>query len=295
MNNKTTIAVDLGGTWMRAALIGKDGVCLKPLIRKPTGRQRPPDAIIGDLVTLVAEAVSANNQGDKAAIAGVALGVATVIDSDGRLVACDNLPTLGGVALGHEVETRMGGSRPVKLFNDAACFTVGEWRHGIGKGARFFCGVTLGTGIGMRFMADGRVISGCRGMAGEIWKSPLEKEHVEYYASGVGLTRLFKAKTGRDISGEDIQALAEQGNPDALAVFAEFGFHLGETLAWVVNCFDPDAIVLGGSVAQAFALFAPSMRSAMTRYCAYDVHARVAVSILGDQAALIGAAILFNQ
>ena len=58
---------------MRAARVGKDGAIMGPLSRKPTGRQRPPDEIIGDLVLLVTEAVFLSNQADKTAIAGVAL------------------------------------------------------------------------------------------------------------------------------------------------------------------------------------------------------------------------------
>lgn len=293
IQNQLTIAVDLGGTWMRAASVGKDGDLMGPLIRKPTGRQRPPDEIIGDLVLLVKEA-SSNNQAEKEVIAGVALGVPTVIDPDGRLIASDNLPTLGGFALAKEIERRMDGRWTVRLFNDAACFTVGEWRHGIGKGKRFFCGITIGTGIGMRIIDDGRVISGCYGMAGEIWKSPLEKEHVENFVSGAGLTQLFKTRTGRNISGEDIQRLAEKGDSDALSVFAEFGYFLGKTLAWIVNCFDPDAIVLGGSVAHSFVFFEQPMRVAMAQYCSYDVRTQISASILWEKASIIGASILFD-
>lgn len=295
IRNSAAIAVDLGGTWMRAACVGIDGAIKGPVICKPTGRERPSAEIIADLVRLVTEAVAASHGIDKSTLMGVALGVATVIDADGRLIGCANLPTLGGVSLAEEVAARLEMHRPVKLFNDAACFTFGEWLYGIGQGTRFFCGVTLGTGIGMRIVADGRILGGCRGMAGEIWKSPLGRESVEYYVSGAGVMRLFEAKTGRSLFGADIQVLAEKGNADALAVFTEFGFCLGRTLAWIINCFDPEGIVLGGSVAHAFALFEPSMREAMEQSCSYAVRAKVAASVLGDQAALIGAAMLFAR
>lgn len=293
VNQTTVIAVDLGGTWMRSAVVGKDGNTRGQLIRRPAGRQRLPEEIIKDLISLVTETASSDNEAREMGIAGVALGVPTVINTEGRLAASDNLPTLGGIALGTEIERRTGWA--VRLFNDATCFAVGEWRQGIGKGLRFFCGITLGTGIGLGIIADGRPLRGSHGMAGEIWKSQLGKAHVEDFVSGAGLMRLFKARTGRSIAGEDIHALAKKGDPDALAVFNEFGNFLGQTLAWIINCVDPDAIVLGGSVVHSFAHFEQPMREAMLGFCSHDVQTSVAASVLGEKASIIGAAELFND
>ncbi len=289
-SQKTVIAVDLGGTWMRAAVVGKDGIIRGQLFRRPAGRERAPEEIIGDLITLVKETASADKATGEKNITGVALGVPTVI-SDGKLAASDNLPTLGGVALGMEIEKRTGWT--VKMFNDATCFAIGEWRAGAGKGTRFFCGVTLGTGIGLGIIAAGRPLRGGHGTAGEIWKSPLGKAHVEDSVSGVGLMQLFKARTGREVDGEEIHALAKKGDPDALAAFDEFGIFLGKTLAWIINCVDPEAIVLGGSVAQSFDFFERPMRKAMSEFCSNEVRATVSASALGEKASVIGAAELF--
>lgn len=293
INQTTVIAVDLGGTWMRSSVVGKDGSIRGQLIRRPTGRQRLPEEIIKDLISLITETASPDNASKEVGIAGVALGVPTVIDTEDRLAASDNLPTLGGIALGKEIERRTGW--PVRLFNDAACFTVGEWRWGIGKGMLSFCGITLGTGIGLGIIADGRLLKGSRGMAGEIWKSSLGTAQVEDFVSGAGLMRLFKARTGRSIAGEDIHVLAEKGDPAALAVFNEFGCWLGQTLAWIINCIDPDAIALGGSVVRSFSHFEQPMRETMARYCSHDVRTSVSASVLGEKASMIGAAELFND
>lgn len=278
---------------MRAAVVWKDGASIGPLIRRPTGRHRLPEEIIKDLISLVTEAASSEKQAKRMKIRGVVLGVPTVIDREDRLAASDNLPTLGGIALGREIKRRTGWT--VRLFNDAACFTVGEWRHGIGKGLRFFCGITLGTGIGLGIIAAGRLLGGSHGMAGEIWKSPLGTAHVEDWVSGAGLIRLFEAKTGRSIAGEDIHVLAEKGDPSALAAFSEFGCWLGQTLAWIVNCLDPEAIALGGSVVHSFAHFEQPMRKAMARFCSHGVRTSVSASVLGEKASIIGAAMLFND
>jgi predicted NBD/HSP70 family sugar kinase len=64
---------------------------------------------------------------------------------------------------------------PTALFNDANCFTAGEWWKGAGQGTRTFCGVTLGTGIGMGLILNGHGHPGAHGNAGEIWKSPLKE------------------------------------------------------------------------------------------------------------------------
>jgi len=290
VNNKTIIAVDLGGTWMRAAAV-KNGMLAGQVVRKPTGRKRSASAIIKDLIALTAEVVSGRQVGEKATIR-MALGVPTPIDDTKRLTASDNLPTMGGIALGKEITKRTGWT--VKSFNDALCFTAGEWQQGLGKGLRFFCGVTLGTGVGLGIVADGRLVKGSHGMAGEIWNSSLGDGHVEDFVGGAGLKRLFKTRTGRSLSGEELRELAEKGDSDAIAAFAEFGGFLGQALAWIVNCLDPEAIALGGSIAESFAHFERSMHKAMKKYCSHKVRALVAPAQLGEKAALIGTAMLFE-
>ena len=81
----------------------------------------------------------------------------------------DNLPTMMGFPLARYLEDAL--HMPVAVFNDANCFTVGEWWQGVGKGTRNFCGVTLGTGIGIGLVLNGKLYHGSHDCAGEIWKS----------------------------------------------------------------------------------------------------------------------------
>ena len=83
------------------------------------------------------------------------LGAPTTVDADGRLLASNNLPTLAGLHLDQELGRRL--ALPVRVFNDARCFALGEWWLGPEHGAASFCGLTLGTGLGLGTVVDGRI------------------------------------------------------------------------------------------------------------------------------------------
>jgi len=277
------ISVDLGGTWMRAVAMSPEGVC-GPVVRKPTEHGRPCPAIIDDLIAVIRQAGADGFD-------AVTVGIPTVLDAEGGLSPCDNLPTMGGVKLADVLEARL--KVPATLFNDAACFAAGEWWRGTGKGTRNFCGVTLGTGIGLGLVINGLLHTGSHGCAGEIWKTPYGSGILEDEVCGRAIVRNFEARSGRRLDGQAIAELARQKDFDAVEVFRGFGNSLGRVIALVVNLVDPEVVAFGGSVARSFDLFADPMREIVRTGTVAGSRTKLMVTELGEQAGLFGAARLY--
>jgi len=279
--------IDMGGTWMRAALVDNRCRC-GSIVRSATKRNRDPEEIIADLASLVLQ-VCDRTQLNSADCEAVSLGVPTVVDK-GRLLPCDNLPTMAGVAIGQELQRSV--NLPVMLFNDATCFTMGEWWMGAGKGAQNFCGVTLGTGIGLGLVINGQIYRGSHGYAGEIWKSPFASGRVEDVVKGKTIGQIYQQQSGQLLAEEQIAKLAEGKEPHAISTFMEFGVSLGKVLSWIVNLLDPEIVALGGSAAKSFPFFESTLfKTLKANTVARNV--RIVPSSLGDKAALIGAAKLY--
>lgn len=226
-------------------------------------------------------------------IAGLAIGIPTTLAEDGGLAPSDNLPTLAGFPLARHLEQEL--QLPVRLANDADCFTVGEWWQGMGKGARNFCGLTLGTGLGLGLVLDGRLYRGSHNLAGEIWKSPWEEGRLEERACGPALENAYAARSGRRLNGADIAGLAGRGEAYALECFAEFGNGLGRILAFVINLVDPEAVAIGGSMAASFHFFRDALMKSLIGGTLAGQRARVVPSSLGERAALLGAAKVYRD
>ncbi|MCE9613616.1 MAG: ROK family protein [Lentisphaerae bacterium] len=285
-DDRSVVSVDFGGTWLRAALVSPDGAC-RDVARRPTHAQRPPGQIVDDLCALIREV-----RGSATRLGGVALGMPTVEDEHGGLVASDNVPTLTGFPLRTTVGAAVG--LPVCAFNDANCYAVGEWWQGAGRGTRNLCGITLGTGVGLGLIIEGRCHGGSHGFAGEIWNSPFDGGTVEQHACGAALERLYARRTGRAVRGHDIEARARAGEAEACQTLVAFGQSVGRVAAFLANVIDPDVIVFGGSVSQTFDLFEPGLRETFLSGAMAGARTRLTLGLLGERAALLGAARLFN-
>jgi len=269
---------------MRAAVVDTDGN-MGSILRTRTDRNRPPQDIIDDIVALIRQA----REPVKDEILAVGLGVPTTLDPAGRLDPCPNLPTMTHWPLGAVLAERLPWDVFVK--NDASCFALGEWQFGAGKGTSLLVGITLGTGIGVGIVINGQVLDGAHGRAGEIWRSPLNlipgaepSLHVEARVSGTGLEDAYAAATGNRLKGQRLAALADDGDPAAINAFQSFGATLGSVLVWLADLLDPDTVVLGGSVAEAFHHFEKAVHSNLR-----DRPIKLLVSQLGSRAALYGA------
>jgi glucokinase len=176
---------------------------------------------------------------------------------------------------------------PVHINNDANCFAVGEKYFGKAKSFKNIVGVTLGTGLGCGLIFNGKLYEGSNCGAGEFGNVLYLLHNVEYYASG----QFFSDE--KKVNAIDIFDQAQNGEPTALALFAEYGHHVGETLKSILYAYDPEVIVLGGSVSQSFVFFKEAMYQALQDFAYRNVLANIKIEVSDlENSAIFGAAAL---
>jgi glucokinase len=211
---------------------------------------------------------------------------------------------------------------PVFLENDANIAAFGEWHKGHGSGALYGVVVTVGTGVGMGIIVNGKVYSGAFGMAGEIGHIRVKKSRghrchcgktgcLETEASARALERtalsfalsqnappfyeLFR-KNGRILAGDVVQ-LAMNGDVLAQKMLAKCGRILGKTLADVATVLNPERIIIGGGIASAGEPFFKPLRHSFVQSAIPAIAKKTPIlpAILGNRAGIIGAALFARQ
>ena len=307
---RSAIALDLGGTQVRAALV-RNGAVLRKATAK-TDVAGGPAAVMAQFAALVAEICGETVAAD---IAGVGISSAGPLDTESGVVL--GIPTIPGwdrFPFRAAVAERFG--LPVVLENDAIAAAYGEWRHGAGKGLRHMVYVTVSTGIGGGAIVDGRLLHGRMGMAGHVGHMRLAQDGpvcacgatacFEALASGtaVGLrarraaadhpdSHLGRAARRGQVEARDVFEGARQGDAICLDLLAEEARYLGQGFTGIIHVFSPERIVMGGGVAQAFELLSGGIRATIARDAVAPFKpVEVVAAALGDNAGLIGAAAL---
>jgi glucokinase len=281
-----TLAVDLGGTNMRVAVVAGDGSFVDR-DHAPTPHDATTIQPFLDLLERVRE---------QHALEHAVIAVPGRVDHDtGTLLHAPNLPPawraqLNRAALEHEL------GLDVTLANDADVATVGEAFFGAGTGYRDVVYVTVSTGVGAGAVIDGRVLLPRRS-GGEVGHTVIdrvaaaagEESTVEGLGSGTALGRLAGAR-GIEARGADLVQLVRDGNADAHAVWDEAMFAVGIGIANLVHVLAPDVVVIGGGVGRNGELVLAPVRDAIKRYGPAGTPPDVAAAALGDDPGLMGAA-----
>ena len=270
------------------------------------------------LVTAVELACSSEAATSQAATAGrddapiarsrVGVGIPGVVSHPTGLVKNANSTWLIGRPLLADLEARLG--RPVRVANDANCFTLSEAIDGAGQGFETVFGVILGTGVGGGIAIRQHIHDGPNQIAGEWGHNPLpwmtdeerasgpecycgKRGCVETFLSGPGFERDHALLSGVERSSREIVRAASDGDPHAVRALERYADRLARALAAVVNLMDPDSIVLGGGMSNLPDL--PSAVSArLPRYVFSDtVLTKVLLNVHGDSSGVRGAAWLW--
>ncbi|MCH7865496.1 MAG: ROK family protein [Proteobacteria bacterium] len=266
------IGIDLGGSKIEGLVLGPDG---EELARARV--QTPQDdygATVAAVAGLVAE-LGSKSGADEGVAVGV--GIPGVLSPATGLVKNANSTCLIGQALDKDLEEATG--RPVRLANDADCFTISEATDGAGGNVDVVFGVILGTGCGGGVVVDGHLLRGPNAITGEWGHNPLpwprtlaggpdgiderpgpecycgQRGCIETFVSGPGLERDYEQEARKELGAEEIVALAESGDPAAEAALSRYEHRLARALASVINVLDPGMIVLGGGMSNAKRLY----------------------------------------
>ncbi|MBA9046572.1 MULTISPECIES: ROK family protein [Streptomyces] len=293
------IALDVGGTGMKAALVGDDGALLHRA-RRATGRERGPDAVVAGILDFAAElyAYGTERYGPPAA-AGIA--VPGIVDEEhGTAVYAANLGWKD-VPLRDLLAERLGV--PVALGHDVRTGGLAEGRIGAGRGADRFLFVPLGTGIAGAIGIDGRVESGAHGFAGEIGHVVVrpggtlcpcgQRGCLERYASAAAVSEAWAAAGGNpDADAADCARAVAAGDPGARRVWQEAVDALADGLVTALTLLDPRTLIIGGGLAEAGEVLFQPLRDAVRRRVTFQKLPSIVPAALGDTAGCLGAGLL---
>jgi glucokinase len=280
MSSSKYLGVDIGGTKVQVGVV-QDGELIQE-VRFETSASASKEQILAELVHNVTPLVTAD-------VAGIGIGVPGLVDEEEGIVHnVQNIPSWREVHLKQHLAGYF--DKPVYLTNDANAFAIGEKMYGQGRPYTNLVGLALGTGLGAGIIINHQLYSGTLSSAGEFGMIPYLDKTIEDYCSG----KFFGQRTGR--TGPEWHALAEQGDAEALAVYAEYGRHLGKALHVILYAISPEAIFLGGSVSQGYAFFRDSLYESLGAFPFRQVTDRlvVAPSLIGN-AAVLGAAALCHM
>ena len=250
MKLKKYIGIDLGGTNVRAGVIFNDQIIsLKSSAINSTGSTQEVLRQIFDVIEGL----------DMDSVAGIGIGVPSVVDIDkGIVYDVQNIPSWKEVPIKKILEERY--NIPTKVNNDANCFALAEKHFGKGVDHASLIGLIMGTGLAVGIIINGQIYEGSNCGAGEFGMIKYLDHHYEYYCSG----QYFDHTYG--ISGEELYKSALAGNHQSLEIFRSYGIHLGHAIQTIMYAYDPQLIVMGGSVSKAFQFYQESLNEVLASF-----------------------------
>ncbi len=278
MDNQQVIGIDLGGTQIRAGIINE-----RTITRLVSGLIPSTGTVEEVLATLYQQVDALVSESTKA----IGIGVPSVVDVEkGIVYDVQNIPSWKEVALKNLMEKRY--HIPVFVNNDANCFALGEKYFGQGRQVHSMIGLTIGTGLGSGIIINDKLYEGVNCGAGEFGEVDYLDHNYEYFASGQFFRNVYH-KTGETFFQE-----AQAGSQQAIAVFEEFGMHLGNVIKMILYAYDTELIILGGSIRNAYSLFQKPLWQRIHTFTYQKSLERFKVVVSGLEACgVLGAAALY--
>ncbi|MDZ4070699.1 MAG: ROK family protein [Sediminibacterium sp.] len=308
------IGIDIGGTGTKFGIVDRVGNVLfssEMSTRKHAEVETFIDELYHHLSDLIAKA------GGVGRMKGIGVGAPNGNYYTGTIEYAPNLPWKGIIPLAKMIEDKF--KLPVTLTNDANAAAIGEMMYGAAKGMNDFIMITLGTGVGSGIVANGKLVYGHDGFAGELGHTIIipdgrmhdgtgKKGSLESYASatGVRLTTLeLLEKSDQpswlrnvpvdEIDSKKVYDAAMEGDELAKSIFEYTGKILGLALANFVMFSSPEAIVLFGGLTKAGDLILKPTRESMEENLiqVFQNKVKILVSHLKESdAAILGASAL---
>jgi glucokinase len=292
------IAVDVGGTVMKGAVVGRDGIATASL-RRATDRERGQRAVVDRIIGLAQDLAA--QVGDGRLVAGAVAVPGTVDEAAGIARGAANLGWRD-VPIAGLISQRLGV--PFALGHDVRAGALAEGQLGSGRGIDDFLFVTIGTGVGGAIVAGGRVLAGAHSRAGEIGHLVVRPDGrecacgkrgcLETIASAPALIRRYREITGDadSITAELVLERVRDGEDAAARVWTEAVEALADALAAFVTMFDPELVILGGGLGSVGPPLLDPLRTALTMRVRTASMPSLVTAAFGDAAGRVGAALL---
>ncbi|MRH44951.1 ROK family protein [Aquibacillus halophilus] len=238
---KQYIAFDIGGTYVKYALIQEDALIIE------NGKKKTPSTLEG-LISLIENHI---NQYKTINLEGIAISAPGAVSDEGIIYGSSALPYLHGPNIKKLVSERT--EMDVYIENDANCAGLAEIWNGSAKGKKDVLAVVLGTGIGGAVIKDGSLHKGANLHGGEFGYMVMDAKQTTW--SGVAatgalvknVTKIKGAEPGT-LNGEIIFKLAEEGDTDCLNAIDEFYHMLAAGIYNLQYIYDPELILIGGGI-----------------------------------------------
>jgi len=292
------VAIDVGGTGMKCALVDASGSIVHAE-RHATGAQRGSDAVVATILEVAASLADTGlARGYRVRAAGVA--VPGVIDEDNGVAVWAANVNFREVPLRALLRDRLG--LPATLGHDVRAGGLAEARLGAGRGYEHVLVVPIGTGIAAAHVVHGKAFAGAHGAAGEIGHIIVRPGGrpcgcgaagcLEAEASAAAIGRTYSARIGRPATALDLVARLPTGDPDATEVWAEAIDALADGLRTGLTLYDPQAIVIGGGLAEAGDALLGPLDAALAAKLTFQYRPVMVRAALGDEAGCLGAGLL---
>lgn len=275
------VGIDIGGTNTKLGIVDSRGTVLAKDSIKTNKHQRIED-YIQDLHQAFLSLVESQNLDGE--IVGIGVGAPNANYFKGTIEGAVNLPWKGVVPFVKLMEEVF--HIPVRITNDANAAAIGEMTYGVARGVKDFIMITLGTGVGSGIVANGQLVYGSDGNAGELGHVIVRPNGrlcgcgrsgcLETYTSATGVARtareflelqrvdsLLRRIPVQDITSKDVYDAAMAGDALAKEIFEYTGKILGEAFASFVAFSSPKMIVLFGGLTHAGDLIMRPIKEAM--------------------------------
>jgi len=308
------VGIDVGGTGLKAGVVTEDGKIISK-VTCPTGVERGAEAVVNDMAHLALRAIEeAKLTMDD--IKAVGIGIPGIQDpATNRVPFCTNLGW-HDVPLVEWMQKVI--DKPIYVNNDATVAGLAEAVSGVSAGVKNSVFITLGTGVGGGVVIDGKVFSGSHGVGTEIGHMMTvaggrqctcgNRGCWETYASATAIIRmgqemarvnpdceLLKAAGSiENITAKHVIDLAKAGDAKCGTIFDQYVENLCVGIVNIINILDPEVIALGGGVAGAGQFLLDAVRAKLPSMIFYKTmpYARIELATLGNDAGIIGAAML---
>ncbi|MDT2833215.1 ROK family glucokinase [Vagococcus carniphilus] len=317
--SKKIIGIDLGGTTAKFAILTETGE-IQQKWSIETNINDEGSHIVPDIIASIKHRLELYNMTSDEFI-GIGMGTPGTVDREaGTVIGAYNLNWKTLQQLKKPIEEAL--NIPFALDNDANVAALGERWKGAGENSPEVTFITLGTGVGGGIIAEGNLLHGVTGAAGEIGHITVDPEGfdctcgkkgcLETVASATGVVRLartmsesysgdsslkYKIDDGQEVTSKDVFDAAKADDDFALLVVDKVCFYLGLACGNIGNILNPSDIVIGGGVSAAGDFLIERVQKYFNQFTFPQVResTKIKLAILGNEAGVIGAASLALQ
>jgi glucokinase len=279
-HNMAKIGIDIGGTKISAATISNNKV--KNKVSITTNAKGSEKEIISQITKLIDKLINKK-------IKSIGIAVPAIVDfKQGIVYETVNIPSWKKVKLKEIFENRYKKHHiKVNINNDANCFALGEKHFGTDKDYSNFVVLSIGTGLGAGIIINNQLYNGANCGAGEFGEIPYKRSKLENYCSGQYFLKKYK------LTGKELYQKAKRKDKIVLKAFQEFGYHLGKALAIITHAYDPELIILGGSVSKAYPYFKKAMLKSLQESVYKQSYNKIKIKVSRNKdSILLGAGML---